>query len=234
MTTPFYAPPSCFSRTRIVLPADEARHAVRVLRLQVEDEIVVVDGAGGWHRARIVETGRDAAAAEIIETRRDPAPRQVMLALGLLQHRDRFEWAVEKAVELGATGVLPLRTQRAAPGRFRAERLQNIAVAAMKQSLRTRLPAIYPEMRLGDALALARQHALQPLIAHEAAADAAVPSTTASSGGVLVLIGPEGGFTDAEVDEAVAAGATLASLGPHRLRAETAAVTALADLLLHA
>lgn len=235
MTTPFYAPPSCFTKDRVILPADEARHAVKVLRMRTGDGIVVVDGVGGWYEVTLTRTERDEVEGNVVATRRDVGEtnRNVVLSLGLLHHRDRFEWAVEKAVELGVTGIVPLRTRRAAPGKIRRDRLEHIAVAAMKQSMRTRLPQLYEEMTLDEALVR-----LSPtgtvLIAHEAAPDAPTPAQAAGhTRSVSVLIGPEGGFSDDEIEAASAAGATLVSLGPRRLRAETAALTALADLMLH-
>lgn len=236
MTTLFYAPPSHVAADRITLPEAEARHAVKVLRMREGDEIVVVDGVGGWYRGALVEAFRDRAVVQVRETRRDvgePA-RSVVLALGVLHHRDRFETAVEKAVELGAMGVLPLRTARAAPGSMREARLETILLAGMKQSMRSRLPQLHPEATLVDVLDAFP--GAQFLIAHEAAEGVPTPAAASSTPArpIVVLIGPEGGFTDEEVSQAVDAGAVVVSLGPRRLRAETAALVALADLMLHA
>ncbi len=233
MTTPFYAPPTCFRDGRVTLPPDEARHVLKVLRHRAGDEVVVVDGVGGWHRVVLTEAGREQVTGEVMETRREvgEAGRNVVLALGILHHRDRFEWAVEKAVELGVAGIVPLRSRRAAPGRVRADRLEHIAVAAMKQSLRCVLPHIYPETYLADALRLLPE--ARVLLAHEALESAPTPAQAADASTTLVLIGPEGGFDEVEVAEAAASGARLVTLGPNRLRAETAALVALTDLMLH-
>ncbi len=236
MTTLFYAPLPCFADSRIVLPEGEARHAVRVLRMRVGDEITVVDGEGGWYRGALAEASPEKAVVEIAETRREVGEprRRVVLALGVLHHRDRFEVAVEKAVELGATGIVPLRSARAAPGKLRQPRLETIVLAAMKQSLRSRLPHVYDEHDLESTLSLVPD--AHVLVAHEGASEARTPAEVVGTGDarpIVVLIGPEGGFTDGEVDAAVAAGAEVVSLGPRRLRAETAATTALADLMLH-
>ncbi len=232
MTTFFYAPPTQFAGGKVRLPADEARHALRVLRLGAGDEITVVDGEGGRHRVRLDAAGRDDAVGTVLETVRVAPPAPLALALGVLHHRDRFEWAAEKAAELGATHFIPLRTTRAAPGKMRRERLESIAVAALKQSLRSHLMQVEGEQSLDEILAPTREGDV--LIAHEGAEGA--PTPAAASGPArptVLLIGPEGGFTAAEVDAARAAGATVVGLGPYRLRAETAAAAALADLLLH-
>lgn len=232
MTTTFYAPPSAFRSGRVVLPEAEARHAAKVLRLRAGDALSVVDGAGGWFEARLVSVDRSSAVAEVVSERRDvgePA-RRIVLALGVLHHRDRFEWAVEKAVELGVTDLVPLRTTRAAPGRLKSERLDGLLISALKQSLRSRLPVLHDEATLPAVLAWPD---VTWLLCHEGAADTVTPAHYASgSGPVGVLIGPEGGFSDDEVEAALAAEARLCTLGPRRLRAETAAVAALAQLIL--
>lgn len=235
MTTLFYAPPDAVDAGRVVLPEGESRHAVKVLRMREGDDVVVVDGAGGWYRGRLAEAHPERAVVAVDETRQgvgEPA-RTVVLALGLLHHRDRFETAVEKAVELGASGVIPLRTSRAAPGSVRAARLETILLAGMKQSMRSVLPRLYDEHTLAEALS--RFEGAQVLMAHEAAEEAPMPSAALGPGDgpVVVLVGPEGGFSPQEVEVAQAAGARLVSLGPRRLRAETAAMVALADLMLH-
>ena len=235
MTTTFYAPPGAFAGTRVVLPEAEARHAVRVLRLREGDEVVVVDGVGGWHRVRLALTTREGAIGEVVETRRDvnePAAG-LTLALPPLKAADRFEFAVEKAVELGVTAFVPLRTART-EGRIKAARLEAHVVAAMKQSLRCRLPRLAAETPLATLLASAEGAVF---LLHEAADSArTLPRRLAEvppGAPVTVVIGPEGGFTPDEVRAAEAAGALVASLGPRRLRAETAALVACTAVLLH-
>lgn len=235
MTTLFYAPPDAVDGERIVLPESESRHAVRVLRMREGDELVVVDGAGRWYRGPLLEADAARAVVGIDETRQrvgEPS-RSVLLALGLLHHRDRFETAVEKAVELGVTGVIPLRTSRAAPGSVRAARLETILLAAMKQSMRSVLPHLYDEHTLAEVLQ--RFAGAHVLMAHEAAAGVPLPSDAVApgEGPVVVLVGPEGGFSPQEVEAARDGGARLVTLGPRRLRAETAAMVALTDLMLH-
>ncbi len=235
MTTRFYVPAAAIQPPHLTLPEEEARHAVKVLRLGVGDEIEVVDGEGGWYRVRLTLVGKREAAGLIAETRRDVGEksRRVVLALGILGHRDRFEWAVEKAVELGVTDIVPLRSERAAPGGVRPARLENITIAAMKQSLRSRLPRLHDAQTPESVMRLIP--GAEVLLAHEAALDAPSPADAVGRTiqPIIVLIGPEGGFSDAEVATATQSGAVVVSLGPRRLRAETAAIAALSDLMLH-
>ena len=237
MTTAFYAPPSCFrAEDYVALPEDEAGHAVRVLRRRAGDEIVVVDGAGGWHRVRLDVAERREAAGVVLETRRDVGepPYALRLGLALLKNRNRFELFLEKAVELGVREVVPLLTQRTEKARLNAARANNILVAAMKQSGRSRLLHLAAPRPLADVL---QDPADACFLAHEQlGAEAGLARALArhpAASTFAILVGPEGGFTDEEVAAATQAGYAPVSLGPRRLRAETAALVAATAVLLH-
>lgn len=230
MTTNFYAPPFAIRGRRVVLPEDEARHLRTVLRGEEGDEAILVDGEGGWYRIQIDHLGSDQVVGTIVEQRENVGEPEVdvTVGLGLLKKRSRFETFVEKAVELGVRRIVPLRTRRTEPESVRKERLRNLMVAAMKQCRRSWLPELAtpqsPEALLADSTAEVR------VVCH--AGKEAVPIRQAVEEGgpvesVLILVGPEGGFAPSEVEDAVAAGSTVASLGARRLRAETAGVAAL-------
>lgn len=226
MTTNFYAPPSAFRGDRVVLPEDEVHHARSVLRAEAGDTMTVVDGEGGWHRVRITHCGPNQLVGAVEETRHnvgEPAV-DVTVGLGLLKKRARFETFAEKAVELGARRLVPLRTAHAEPDTLRADRVRSVMVAALKQCRRSRLPSLASPQSLDDVLETAT--AEHRLICH---GQADAPALTAAlrgraGGSVLVLVGPEGGFSDGEVAAARAAGCTVVSLGARRLRAETAGI----------
>jgi 16S rRNA (uracil1498-N3)-methyltransferase len=236
MTTSFYAPPSAFRDAYVTLPDDEARHVGRALRKQPGDEIVVVDGVGGWHRVVLDHVDRRAAAGRVVETRHGigEADYDLCIVLALLKNRNRYETLLEKAVELGVTEIVPLRTARTEKTSLKRRRAENILVAAMKQCGRSCLPHLAEPQSLDDLLA--RMSAEQLLLCHEqadashtlAAALAAAPDASSW----CVLVGPEGGFTEDEVEQTRTAGGTVVSLGPRRLRAETAAITAAAGVML--
>jgi len=230
MTTAFYIPPDFFHGERVVLPDEEARHAVKVLRKQAGDEIVAVDGVGQWYRVRLDQVGQQRAAGTVLETRRgvgEPS-YELTIGIGLIKHRNRFETFVEKAVELGVHRIIPLHTARTEKEGIKAERTRNITIAAMKQCGRSRLPDVTEPTALSTLLG--DQAADRLLMAHEqeeqtasvAAALADAPATVR----VLMLIGPEGGFTDEEIAMGRQAGSAVVSLGPRRLRAETAGIAA--------
>ena len=234
MTTTFYAPPDHVRDGRVMLPEDEARHAVRALRHGVGDEIVVVDGAGGRYRVRLTEADKRGAAGEIVEAQREVGepPYRLTVGLGTLKNAGRFETFAEKAVELGVSRIVPLATERTERERIKERRLENILIAAMKQSGRSRLPDLAELQDFDDAL---RSDDALRLLCHESA-DPAAALPRVLDGAPLdltILVGPEGGFSEPEVAAAEAAGWTVASLGPRRLRAETAAITAASAVMLH-
>lgn len=237
MTTSFYAPPSAIREgAYLTLPEDEAAHAVQVLRKRPGDEIVVVDGDGGWYRVRLDQADRRTAAGTILETRREVGEPGYHLSVGLalLKNRNRFETFLEKAVELGVGEVLPLVTHRTERTPFRMERARKIVLAAMKQSGRSRLTRLAAPQPLAHALRDDRFDLA--CIGHEQAAPedslAAALAGRPSAHTIRILIGPEGGFTDEEVAEAGQAGYAAISLGPRRLRAETAGLVAAATVMI--
>jgi 16S rRNA (uracil1498-N3)-methyltransferase len=236
VTTTFYVPPSHIQNDRVVLPDDEARHAVRVLRHAPGDEIVVVDGAGGRYRVRLTETDKRSAAGEVVAAEREVGEPSYRLRIGLgtLKNASRFETFAEKAVELGVAEIVPLVTERTERMSLKAQRMENILVAAMKQSGRSRIPTLAEPQPLANALAEAAD---LRILCHESAdPEAMLPRVLSQARGmsaITVLVGPEGGFSEEEVAEAEEAGWRVASLGPRRLRAETAAIVAAAAIMLH-
>ena len=230
MTTAFYAPPDQFRGRRVMLPPGETRHAVQALRHRPGDEVVVVDGAGGWHHVRLDQTGADQAMGTVMTSRHDvgePAAACI-LAVGVLHKRSRYETLIEKAVELGVTTLVPLVTERTERAQVRHDRLRKIMVAAMKQCRRSRLPVLTAPCSLAQALV--RYPRAAAFCCHESGEGRkALPQALRQHThreGVLLAVGPEGGFTDAEIALARRARAQLVHLGTRRLRAETAALAA--------
>ncbi len=235
MTTNFYAPPSAFRNRRVVLPGDEANHVRSVLRAQQGDEIVVVDGEGGWHRVRIDHLTPEQVVGTVRETRREVGEPDVHLTVGVgvLRKRSRFETFVEKAVELGVSRIVPLHTAHTETDTVRLGRTRNVMVAALKQCRRSCLPELAEPQSLDAALEAV--DADTRLLCH--GGRESVPLLRGLDGveegeAVFVLVGPEGGFATAEVEHARAAGCTPVSLGARRLRAETAGIAAVNAVML--
>lgn len=223
-----------------MLPADEARHAVKVLRNGAGDEIVAVDGEGGWYRIELTHVDDRTAGGRVVEHREDVGepPFDLTLAIAVIKQRSRFETFLEKAVELGVNTIAPITTERTIKEAIREKRAENILASAMKQCGRSRMPQLRAPVAFDEFLKTASE-APPPavgFICHEGAAvqttfsDALAMEKSISR--ITVLIGPEGGFTDAEVENAIGAGFGAVSLGKRRLRAETAAIVATAAVML--
>ncbi|HZV13426.1 MAG TPA: RsmE family RNA methyltransferase [Candidatus Kapabacteria bacterium] len=226
----FYVSPEHISADQLVLTDEEAHHCTRVLRKKAGDEILVIDGKGKAYRAIIANITRESVECAIksrTEGLNEPR-RQVYLGISLLKHNAKFDIVVEKGTELGVCGFVPLVTERSEKQSANTRRLREIALSATKQCLRSRVPEIFEPVNLTDAFELVK--AGSTVMAHEKApqSDSFVKylAVHASTEKLLILIGPEGGFTDAECAAAEQNGAQLVSLGMRRLRTETAAIIA--------
>lgn len=220
----FYTPDIAHSHE---LPADEAAHALRVLRLQPGDEVRLTDGQGGFYHARISECNRKRCMVEVIE-QEEQAPLwtgHLHLALAPTKNMDRMEWLAEKATEIGFDELTFLNCQWSERRIVKGERIEKILISAMKQSLKARLP------KLNDITDFA-QFVKQPVggqkfIAHcHEGEKTPLRQALQPAQDALVLIGPEGDFSPDEVALAVAEGFTPVTLGNTRLRTETAALVA--------
>ncbi len=228
MVTYFYAPPSAFRGAYVTLPPDEAAHARKVLRTRAGDTIVVVDGQGGWYQVAVDVAEPEHLAGQLVASEQEHGEPsyQLTLAVGLLKQRSRWETLLEKCTELGVHAILPLTTDHGEKATLRRDRCERVLVAAMKQSKRSRLPALYDPLPAVEAF---RQQADAPgLIATMDAPAKAHPLAAlrdCSAGPLTAFIGPEAGFSADERSEAQALGYVPVSLGRRRLRAETAAIT---------
>jgi 16S rRNA (uracil1498-N3)-methyltransferase len=213
---------------RLELDAKQANYLGNVLRLTAGAELLVFDGSSGEWLARIAEAGKKRMT--LLVERKTRAPESipdVWLAFAPIK-RAQTDWLVEKATELGAARLIPVMTQRTTAERVRLDRLETIAIEAAEQCGRTRVPQIaepMPLKRLIDEVDPARH----VYFADESGGDP--PAATFGEGPALILIGPEGGFAEEERAFVRASGATPISLGPRILRAETAALAALAAFM---
>jgi len=214
------------------LDAGQANYLGNVLRLGAGAELLVFDGKSGEWLARIFEAGRRRMALAVEQRSREPETiPDVWLAFAPVK-RAQTDWVVEKATELGAARLVPVITQRTVVERVKIERLQAIAIEATEQCGRTRLPEI-TEPALLRQLVAERDPGRRLYFADERGGEPAASAFV--SGSALILTGPEGGFTD---DERAlirdAPNAVPVSLGPRILRAETAALAALAVFMASA
>ena len=216
-----------------VLPDTLHRHLSTVLRLAPGEGFVIFDGVGGEWTAEIVGTERRSTTARLLAPTGVDTESPLPVHLGLAVSKgERMDFALQKATELGVATITPLFTERAVV-RLDAERLARKSVhwlgvveAAAEQSGRTRLPTLHAEARLEPWLTH-RAEALKLVLAPHATARLAGFSRPAS---IALLVGPEGGLSEAEIAHAEAAGFTPVGLGPRVLRTETAPLAALAAI----
>ena len=210
----------------IDLPEEEAHHAASVLRLRVGERIGLLNGQGLRAAADLVEVGKRRCTAQLVDRVQHPAERtaRIHLAVAPTKQLDRYEWFVEKAVEIGVDRITPLITSRTERSTLRLDRLERVAVAAMKQSQRTWLPVIDPLTPL-HAL-LAQELPAQRCFGWCAGEHTSFMHSYSNESDALLLIGPEGDFTTGEADLLRSRGINAVSLGHARLRTETAAIAA--------
>ncbi len=222
----FYAPDI---RETLTLPESDSQHCVRVLRMQPGDMIEVIDGKGWSYTCRLVSAHSKHAMVEIVREQQAPLPWDnfITVAVAPTKHLDRMEWMTEKLVEIGVNRIVPLLCRHSERKEIKVERLQKIAVSAMKQSLKSVLPQIdemTPIKKFIDSLpegndrfiAYCDRNIERNLLA----------KCYRSGHDTVIMIGPEGDFSPEEVEYAIKAGFRPVSLGDCRLRTETAAVTA--------
>jgi 16S rRNA (uracil1498-N3)-methyltransferase len=215
---------------RAEISGDDARHLTRVLRVEAGQRFELSDNRNVY-LAEIETARKEHVIFRTLEKMAAPAPAPKLILLAAIFKFDRFEWMIEKATELGVSEIVPVESARSERGLERAaqkrlERWRRIALEASQQSRRAFLPEIEEPVAFREALAFQATHRV---VLDE---DAGTPRLTAPSvdaaDSIAILTGPEGGWTAEERGEFVAAGWTRASLGPLILRAETAAIAALA------
>lgn len=220
----FYTPDI---QTRAELPEEEAAHAVRVLRLQAGDEVTLTDGKGNFYRAEIGTTTNKRCLLNIVET----LPQEAMwsghlhLAMAPTKNMDRAEWLAEKATEIGFNELTFLNCRFSERKVIKTERIAKILVSAIKQSLKARLPQLNEMTDFNKFIT--QPFGGQKFIAHCYEGEKPLLKDVIRKGeDALVLIGPEGDFSEEEVKKAIDSGFVPISLGKSRLRTETAALVA--------
>lgn len=208
------------------LGGEEARHCTQVLRHRAGDLIDGIDGAGNKYQARITAVAKERVELALLgcESGWGEYAPPLTLIISPLKHPDRLEWCVEKAVELGVSEIRPAICARSVKPGVKTARLQSLALAAVKQSKRSRLPLIHEAAPLAECLRACGQ-GLRAFAWCEATAplmDMQVQVREAAS--LCIAIGPEGDFTPEEAAAAQQAGFVPVSLGANRLRSETAAL----------
>lgn len=209
------------------LPEEEAQHCTRVLRLGVGDNITLTDGKGNFYKAEITVANNKRCLVAITETiYQNPLwPCHLHIAVAPTKNMDRNEWFAEKATEIGIDELTFLNCRFSERKVIKTERIEKILISAIKQSLKARLPKLN-EM-IDFTKFIAQDFKGQKFIAHCYEGEKPLLKDVLTPGkDAVVLIGPEGDFSEEEVKAAIERGFTPISLGKSRLRTETAALVA--------
>jgi 16S rRNA (uracil1498-N3)-methyltransferase len=241
----FFVPPAQLSASRFALEKEESRHLIRVLRKKTGDEVALFDGAGRTAQGRITAVNSGIVEGEVLSAATSAALPYRLRLFQALPKGAKFEFVIEKMVEAGCAEIIPFLSERTEAAfsddktTAKVGRWQKIILAAAKQCGQTRLPAIAAPVAFDAALKMLAFDAVS-VIPWESEAAVSLkdilrgpnwPKNPARPPVVNVMIGPEGGFSPAEIERARAAGARPVTLGPLILRTETAGFFAAAALL---
>jgi len=221
----FYTPD--ISTDQYTLNEEESRHCSKVLRLAVGDEIYLIDGKGGFYKAKITEVNKKHVQLQIVEKQTEYGKRNhhLHIAIAPTKNIDRLEWFLEKATEIGIDEITPIICDRSERKIVKEERLEKVITSAVKQSLTAYHPKLNNSISFADFMK-------QPSSAHKIIAHcmdgekAFINQQVKIHQSYLILIGPEGDFTPAELEIALHNGYKPVTLGNTRLRTETAALAA--------
>ena len=211
---------------QINLGSEESFHCIKVLRMRTGDTLHVTDGAGNLYEGQIMAP--DTKSCPVVLTSVIPEfgkrPFRLHLAVAPTKNIARFEWFLEKATEIGIDEITPLICEHSERVQIRIDRLQKIILSAVKQSIKTYLPVLHEPMKFEDFITMNRT--ASRFVAYVEEHQTIHLKNAYLKGDCTVLIGPEGDFSRKEMDSAIQLGFNPVSLGPSRLRTETAAIVA--------
>lgn len=208
------------------LTDEECQHCSKVLRKKMGDEVYVTDGLGRLYSGKIgMISKKEVEIVSLSEIERQDAPHRKGIAISPTKNIDRFEWFLEKATEIGITDIYPFLSKRSERKVIKPERLEKRMIAAMKQSKNLYKPTLHPLLALKEVIS-GEINFENKYIAHCMEPESALQKLYTSGTDAIVLIGPEGDFTEDEVSLAAANKWTEVSLGKSRLRTETAGLVA--------
>lgn len=221
----FFAPDI---ETDLTLPQSDSQHCIRVLRMSEGDTINVIDGRGNSFICTIVDAHPKRTAVEIIEKTSQPLSwrQHITVAVAPTKHIDRMEWMVEKLTEIGVNRIVPLLCHRSERKEIKTDRLEKIAVSAMKQSLKSVLPRIDAMTPVKDFIRSIDSGQRFIAYCNSETERKNLAACYRPHGDVAIMIGPEGDFSPEEVSLAIDREWQPVTLGDNRLRTETAAIVA--------
>ncbi len=236
----FFLPPQCITPQTVSVTGDLLTHIRDSLRIEVGETILVADGEDRRFRAEITASTKQSMTGRVIDVIPRPSQRAPSLILGqALVKREKMDWVIQKTTELGVQAIIPIQSQQSIV-QLKADRIeaqtarwQRIALAAAQQSEQWQVPAIARPLSLSSCTTQLPAQSLTLILTERRDRISTLSSialTTSPEASILVLVGPEGGWTEEEVTTAAWAGCIPITLGPKILRAETAAMLAIGIL----
>jgi 16S rRNA (uracil1498-N3)-methyltransferase len=234
----FFVPQDSIREGIAILPADQVHHLRHVLRIRHGEEVEIFDGKGNGYWGEVEFRGSGVGIGRLQSLPVRESSLRLILAAALIKPA-KFEWMLQKATELGVDDVVPLNTRLsdlqipAAKIAQRLDRWDRIAKEASKQSRRFTAPSIHPPVQFSDFLAAEEYLACMRILFYEKSQELWQPNSVIPANGIVLCIGPEGGWAESEIEQARDAGCKLFGLGPRILRAETAAIATLSIIQHH-
>jgi len=222
----FIDPVSIQIPCQVTLGNEESFHCIKVLRMRVGETLNLTDGNGNLYEGQILAQDIKNCPVMLTSVTTDYGKRPFRLHMAVAPTKNiaRFEWFLEKATEIGIDEITPLICEHSERVQIRIDRLQKIILSAAKQSLKTYLPVLHEPMKFDDFIKL--NHPDSRFVAYVEEHQPLHLKSSYLNGDCTVLIGPEGDFSKKEMDKAFQQGFKPVSLGPSRLRTETAAIVA--------
>jgi 16S rRNA (uracil1498-N3)-methyltransferase len=220
-------------QNEFALNENSSRHIVQVLRMQAGENLRLTDGRGLSISVKITDANKKKCLVQVIEKQKqDPPKRRIQIALSLLKNANRFEWFLEKSTELGISEIIPFISARTEKQQLRMERMLGILESALIQSQQVWMPVLHDTQNFNSCVESLQ--ADQKFIAHCEKGEKRKLSEMLDTHALsqVILIGPEGDFTDEEIKFALSHQFIAVGLGDNRLRSETAAVAAAAVFTL--
>jgi len=214
------------SNSKIILSKSESHHCIKVLRKSISDEIMVVDGVGNLYFTKLIGLNPKKVILEITNIQKEYSKREnyIHIAISPTKSMDRLEWFLEKVVEIGIDELTLIQCMNSERTKIKMERCDKIIMSAMKQSLKAYLPKLNPLVKFNEFISQSHSVQIKSIGFLGIKKSTFITDYHKNKNSHLICIGPEGDFSDSEIQIALANGFRCISLGNSRLRTETAGV----------
>ncbi len=226
MAFPYFFEETLADSHEFILSEETSRHICQVLRMKEKERINITNGKGYTVLAEIILADKKKTKVKSIQKYLSVKPTpQTAIAISLIKNNNRFEWFAEKATEIGISKIIPIICQRTEKTHFKSERVKSILISAMLQSQQSWLPELQEQIKISEVIK--DENFDQKFIAHCLDGEKKIlKNVVKSNTSKIILIGPEGDFTEDEIQDAIQNNYLPVSLGNTRLRTETAGITA--------